>query len=147
MYGLALRRAAGATVPRMWTARAAAVLAAVSFAAPARAQRFDCGSGDTGFEAAHFPADGARARRIHTAVLSFCETATGRPRRYCTWVVPLVRESGCALEFYAATRERPARAALGRHAARSEWAWHVSLRRTADGWRVLRLYYDDLERP
>jgi hypothetical protein len=131
----------------MWTSRASTVLAAVLFAAPARAQRFDCGSGDALLDAAYLPADGARARRIHSAVLSFCEVATGRPRRYCTWVVPLVRESGCALEFYAATRAWPARAALGRHAERPEWAWHVSLRRTADGWRVLRLYYDDLERP
>lgn len=122
-------------------------LAAVLCAPAALAQPFDCGSGSADFDAVYLPAHGARASAIRAAVLSFCAAATGRTRRYCAWVVPLVTESGCALEFYRATRTAPARAALGRHAARPEWAWHVTLQRTPGGWRVTRLVYDDLERP
>lgn len=122
-------------------------LAALLFATPARAQRFDCGSGVAGLDAVYLPAGDARAGAIRVAVLSFCASAAGRTRRYCGWVVPLVAESGCEIEFYRATRTSPARAALGKHGERPEWAWHVELRRAPGGWRVTRLYFDDLERP
>ncbi len=123
------------------------LLAALLGACPATAQRFDCGSGDAGLDAVRLPAGGQRARAIREAVLTYCARVTGRPRRYCDWAVPLVTESGCALEFYRPSDGHPARAVLGFHGARPEWAWHVTLGRAPGGWRVLRLFYDDLEHP
>lgn len=123
------------------------VIAALLSVRPAAAQRFDCGSGDAGLDAVYLPAGGQRARVIREAVRRFCARARGRPRRYCDWAVPLVSESGCALEFYRPSAGHAARAVLGFHSERPEWAWHVTLGRAPGGWRVLRLFYDDLEHP
>ncbi|ATB37882.1 hypothetical protein CYFUS_003307 [Cystobacter fuscus] len=63
------------------------------------------------------------------------------------YVVPILKHGRCAFEFYAADASTPASIALGRHSDAEELSWYAELERVRGRWKVLRLVFDDLERP
>lgn len=106
-----------------------------------------CGSGDRGERARDIAWNTDEWRTLQSAVLRYCASATGDQKRHCQYVVPLVKNGHCAFEFYEAEAGFPTSIALGRHSDAEELSWYAQLERVRGRWKVLKLVFDDLERP
>ncbi len=86
----------------------------------------------------------AEAAQIRRAIASYCRSGWWRQKSQCRAIQPLVRPCPCAMDLHAG--ESPAYAWLGLDHSR-DYMWLVELEGRPGRWSVVRIAYDDLERP
>jgi hypothetical protein len=86
---------------------------------------------------------GSEAARIRRAIRRFCRAARRTQRSHCRQLRPVLRSSRCPLDLHTG---EPAYAWIGLD-HRNDFMWFVELRGRRGRWSILRIAFDDLERP
>ncbi len=86
---------------------------------------------------------GSEAAQIRRAIRRYCRTARGTQRSRCREIRPVLRDSRCPLDLHS---EEPAYAWIG-FDPRNDYMWLVELRGRPGRWSLVRIAFDDLERP
>ncbi|WP_224372885.1 hypothetical protein [Hyalangium versicolor] len=128
------------------------LLALLTIASPVSFARADeppyfCESGDRGRDARDIAWNSDEWRTIQGAVLRYCARATGDEKGHCQHVVPLLKNAHCGFEFNPATDRFPANVAMGGASDNEAIVWYAQLERAGGKWKVLKIFFDDLERP
>jgi hypothetical protein len=86
----------------------------------------------------------SEAAQIRRAVGRFCRAARGTQRSHCRQIRPLLGSCRCPIDLHAG--DEPPYAWLGLD-HRHDYMWLVELKGRPGKWSIIRIAFDDLERP